>query len=324
MLATCRRFLQLQKVVTSTSKTAKRKIAMSYTPVETGSEYTTDYRVYFRGPNGEVVSPFHDIPLYANKEKTALNMIVEVPRWSNAKMEISKSDRLNPIKQDLKKGRLRYVHNCFPHHGYIFNYGALPQTWEDPKYRDESTGCLGDNDPLDVCEIGYRVCKRGDVRQVKILGLMALIDEGETDWKIIAIDVSDPQAGSLNDIGDIEMNMPGLLKAIREWFRIYKMPAGSPPNKFAFGGQARDKAFAESVIRETSDHWQEMITGKIKAEGLSLANTTVQDSPFKISKEEAESVIASADRYGPPCPIEPDVDKWHYVDRETVQAAKDD
>ena len=42
------------------------------------------------------------------------------------------------------------------------------QTWEDPNHIDESTGCKGDNDPIDVCEIGYRVAKRGDVVQVKV------------------------------------------------------------------------------------------------------------------------------------------------------------
>jgi len=35
------------------------------------------------------ISPFHDIPLYANAEKTIFNMVVEVPRWTNAKMEVS-------------------------------------------------------------------------------------------------------------------------------------------------------------------------------------------------------------------------------------------
>lgn len=34
---------------------------------------------------------------------------------------------MNPIKQDVKKGKLRFVANCFPHHGYIWNYGAIPQ-----------------------------------------------------------------------------------------------------------------------------------------------------------------------------------------------------
>ena len=71
----------------------------------------------------------------------------------------------------------RYVANCFPHHGYIWNYGALPQTWEDPEHTDPATNCKGDNDPIDVCEIGTRVQSRGAVIQVKVLGVFAMIDE---------------------------------------------------------------------------------------------------------------------------------------------------
>ena len=33
----------------------------------------------------------------------------------------------NPIKQDIKKGELRHYHDAIP-----YNYGMLPQTWEDP------------------------------------------------------------------------------------------------------------------------------------------------------------------------------------------------
>ena len=33
---------------------------------------------------------------------------------------------------------------------------------------------------------------------MKILGTVALIDEGETDWKILCIDVNDPLAKDLN------------------------------------------------------------------------------------------------------------------------------
>jgi len=32
-----------------------------------------------------------------------------------------------------------------------------------------------------------------------------------------------------------------LCQATKEWFRIYKMPAGKPPNNFAFDGAAKDK-----------------------------------------------------------------------------------
>jgi inorganic pyrophosphatase len=78
--------------------------------------------------DGVPVSPFHDVPLYANADKTVLNMVVEIPRWTNAKLEISKDKPFNPILQDTKKGKLRFVRNCFPHHGYIWNYGAFPQT----------------------------------------------------------------------------------------------------------------------------------------------------------------------------------------------------
>ena len=48
---------------------------------------------------------------------------------------------------------------------------------------------------------------------------MALLDEGETDWKIIVIDVNDPLAPKLNDIEDVERHLPGLIRATNEWFR---------------------------------------------------------------------------------------------------------
>lgn len=41
--------------------------------------------------------------------------------------QIATKDPLNPIKQDVKNGKLRYVANVFPHKGYIWNYGAIPQ-----------------------------------------------------------------------------------------------------------------------------------------------------------------------------------------------------
>ena len=55
-----------------------------------GAANTLDHRIYIE-KDGVPVSPFHDIPLYANEQQTVLNMIVEIPRWTNAKMEVSKS-----------------------------------------------------------------------------------------------------------------------------------------------------------------------------------------------------------------------------------------
>lgn len=285
---------------------------MSFTAVEKGSPNTPDYRIYIHDKNGPI-SPMHDIPLVADSNKKTYNMVVEVPRWTNAKMEITLKESLNPIKQDMKKGKLRYVANCFPHHGYIWNYGALPQTWENPEHLDDGTGCKGDNDPIDVLEIGYRVAKRGEVLQVKLLGTIALIDEGETDWKLIAIDVNDPLAEQLNDIGDVDKQFPGLLKASLEWFKIYKIPDGKPENKFAFNGDAKPAAFAHNVVEEVHKFWSALVHKEVESTGISCINTSVESSPFKISSAEAAAVVCKAPSTGQGEPIDPIVDKWHYV-----------
>jgi hypothetical protein len=60
-----------------------------YTVRKVGRPYTKDYRVYFERRNdGIPVSPFHDVPLYHDRDNGILNMVVEVPRWSNAKFEV--------------------------------------------------------------------------------------------------------------------------------------------------------------------------------------------------------------------------------------------
>ncbi|UKZ80810.1 Inorganic pyrophosphatase [Trichoderma virens FT-333] len=249
-----------------------------YTVRKVAAQNTLEHRVYIE-KDGVPVSPFHDIPLFANQEQTILNMVVEIPRWTNGKLEISKEELLNPIKQDVKKGKLRFVRNCFPHKGYLWNYGAFPQTWEDPNTVHPETKAKGDNDPLDVCEIGELVGYPGQIKQVKVLGVMALLDEEETDWKVIVIDVNDPLAPKLNDVEDVERHLPGLLRATNEWFRIYKIPDGKPENQFAFTGECKNKSYAMDVIRECAEAWERLITGKTQPGSVSTTNVTVQHSP---------------------------------------------
>jgi len=268
------------------------------------------------------VSPFHDIPLFADQNLGVFNMIVEVPRWTNAKMEISKEELFNPIKQDIKKGKLRFVRNCFPHHGYIWNYGAFPQTWEDPTQAHAETKAKGDNDPLDVCEIGEQVGYTGQVKQVKVLGIMALLDEGETDWKVIVVDVNDPLASKLNDVEDVERNLPGLIRATNEWFRIYKIPDGKPENAFAFSGEAKNKKYATEIVHECHEAWRRLVTGESPAKtpsyDLSIANLTVENSPGRVSKNDPVYVNLPQDSRQPPAPIDPSISKWFYISSAQV------
>jgi inorganic pyrophosphatase len=59
-----------------------------YRTKKIGATGTLEHRIYIER-DGKPISPFYDIPLFENKEKTVLNMIVEIPRWTNTKYEVS-------------------------------------------------------------------------------------------------------------------------------------------------------------------------------------------------------------------------------------------
>merc|ERR1712187_29461 len=178
-------------------------------------------------------------------------------------MEVATKEPRNPIAQDLKGGKLRN------YHGPIFwNYGMLPQTWEHPGVDDPQTGCAGDNDPLDVVEIGSESLAQGSIVPVKVLGALAMIDSGELDWKVIVIRAADPMAAELRDITDVEEKMPGVISGIREWFRWYKTPDGKPLNTFGYEEKALDRAFAMAVVEDTHKAWQTLTRGTSAAGDL--------------------------------------------------------
>lgn len=166
--------------------------------------------------------------------------------FSFSALQCATGELYNPIKQDTQHGKLRY----YKHGDMMFNYGYFPQTWEDPEVTPADTGYAGDNDPVDCVEIGAMQMRVGGISAVKVLGVLGLIDDGETDWKVIAINISDPMAHMLNDIDDVEMHLPGAVKAIREYFRDYKSFSGKI-NSYALRAQAMPRHYALKVIEET-------------------------------------------------------------------------
>ncbi|XP_063579633.1 inorganic pyrophosphatase 2, mitochondrial isoform X4 [Pongo abelii] len=261
---------------TSAGTGSRRAMALYHTE-ERGQPCSQNYRLFFKNVTGHYISPFHDIPLKVNsKEENGIpmkkarndeyenlfNMIVEIPRWTNAKMEIATKEPMNPIKQYVKDGKLRYVANIFPYKGYIWNYGTLPQ-----------------------------ILSCGEVIHVKILGILALIDEGETDWKLIAINVNDPEASKFHDIDDVKKFKPGYLEATLNWFRLYKVPDGKPENQFAFNGEFKNKAFALEVIKSTHQCWKALLMKKCNGGAINCTNVQISDSPFRCTQEEARSLV---------------------------------
>ena len=105
-------------------------------------------------------------------------------------------------------------------------------------------------------EISGTELAMGSVTPVKALGILAMIDQGELDWKVIAIAAAHPLAAKLNDVEDVEREMPGELNRIMEWFRDYKIPDGKPANRFGWGGKTQPAAYAADVIAETNGFWK--------------------------------------------------------------------
>ncbi len=89
-----------------------------------------------------------------------------------------------------------------------------------------------------------------------------MIDEGEADWKLITIDKDDKWAPFINNINDVEEQLPGMLDAIREWYRTYKIPDGKPPNTFGLDEKFMDKDYAFGIMEECNHAWKELISGE--------------------------------------------------------------
>jgi len=60
----------------------------------------------------------------------------------------------DPIFHDDRNDLPRFVESVFPHKTYPFLYGSIPQTWESPNFEHDFTGEPGDNDPMDLFDIG--------------------------------------------------------------------------------------------------------------------------------------------------------------------------
>lgn len=63
----------------------------------------------------------------------------------------------------------------------------IPQTWESPSHIEPRTRTPGDSDPLDYVDLSTKFLEPGFLGQVKILGALCVIDQGETDWKVFGM-----------------------------------------------------------------------------------------------------------------------------------------
>jgi len=108
-------------------------------------------------------------------------------------------------------------------------YGFIPRTYCGEGVKVLSPNATkGDGDPLDICVVCERPINRSEViLNARVVGGIQMIDNGESDDKIIAVLKGDNFWGHAEDISDIpEM----LVERLRHYFLTYKLIPDQPSN----------------------------------------------------------------------------------------------
>jgi len=186
---------------------------------DVGEKGTPAFRRFLWDETIGWVSPVHDVPLHVNAAETAERwMITEIPKHTKAKFGVALGEPWNPLAPAMDSDG-RFVEYPSP---LKWNYGFLPQTWEDPKLLQVALDLAGDNDPVDVIELSSAPHKYGEATRIKILGALPLIDKGIADWKIIAVSMEDALSQKVDSVVDLEREAPGMVDEIKEWITANK------------------------------------------------------------------------------------------------------
>ncbi|KAF6809334.1 inorganic pyrophosphatase [Colletotrichum musicola] len=283
---------------------------------EVGARNTKDWRIWLE-KDGDPISFWHDVPTWPDEsDKQIVNVVIEIPRWTDGKIEISRDEPLNPIHHDTRNDAPRFVESVWPHKSYPFLYGSIPQTWESPNYLHNFTGLEGDNDPVDLFDIGQDPGYVGQVKQVKILGGLALADGDETDWKLMAIDVKDPLAALVNSWEDVDKYRPGTAKTFRDWFTYYKVPRGDEVINIV-GDTFQNVTFIESILEESHHTWEELIRGEVDSNEINYNQTSRPDVSGSYVKSKATTKmfkLPRKSRVEPAAERPAKYDGWFYLD----------
>lgn len=141
------------------------------------------------------MNPWHDVEL-GEKVPDLFPAIIEVPKGSKVKYELDKPTGL------IRVDRILYSSVQYP-----ANYGFIPRTYCD------------DNDPLDILVLGQEPVHPLSIVMARPIGVMEMVDQGETDDKIIAVHAHDPEYSHYDAMEDLP---PHRMIEIKRFFEDYK------------------------------------------------------------------------------------------------------
>lgn len=104
-------------------------------------------------------------------------------------------------------------------------YGFMPRTLCGNRVAALSPHTKNaDGDPLDICVISERPINKSDlVLDVRVVGGLQMLDDGEADDKIIGVLVGDPVWDAARELKDLP---PLLVERMQHYFSTYKMRIG--------------------------------------------------------------------------------------------------
>ncbi len=178
-----------------------------------------------------VLHPWHGVH-YGEHAPRTVNAIIEIPQGSRCKFELDKDSGL------LRLDRVIYSSFYYP-----VNYGFIPQTYGH------------DKDPLDILVLTSLPVVPLTLMEAKVIGVMQMIDSGDSDDKIIAVAAKDPSVNHYNNIEELPSHF---LNELRHFFEEYK----ALENKEVVVEDFGDKVIALKIIEEAIQYYKDKFISK--------------------------------------------------------------
>ncbi len=129
--------------------------------------------------------------------ETTVDAIIEIPYGSRNKYEVDKAT-----------GRVRLDRVLYSAMVYPAEYGYIENT------------LAPDGDPLDILVIGTEPSYPGCIIPARVLGYLAMTDNGAEDYKLISVVACDPR---YDEIRELKQLPSFTLKEIKNFFENYKI-----------------------------------------------------------------------------------------------------
>ena len=156
-------------------------------------------------------------------------MKVEIPKGSSNKIEYNK------IKKRYELNRVLSVSMPYPE-----EYGVIKET------------LAPDKDELDVICLTIQPTFSGLYVPIRIIGVLKMIDKGEQDDKLLAVNAGEPRLNHIQELKDVPLEKQ---KEIKYFFSHYKDLEG----KKVEIGEFESKEEAKKLLKECQEAYQNEI-----------------------------------------------------------------